>query len=81
MANCRCVDEVRDSRNMKAGVEKITLCENHKCHSKTLRKEQMLKQDENALKISTSRKHLCCLSGENIQHAIVPCQSKDQQTY
>ena len=36
---------------MKAGAEKKTFCEKHKRHSKTLRKEWMLKQDENALKI------------------------------
>ena len=53
---------------MKAGAEKIPFFEKHKHHSKTLTKERMLTQDENAL-------------GENIQHAIVPCQRKDQQTY
>ena len=36
---------------MKAGAEKISIFEKHKRHSKTLRKERMLKQDENALKI------------------------------
>ena len=44
---------------MKAGAEEITFCEKHKRHSKTLRKERMLKQDENALKISRRTKHLC----------------------
>ena len=71
---------------MKAGAEKIAFYEKHKPHRKTLRKERMLKQDENALKISRRMKYLCCdanlfFSGENIQHAIVPCQRKDQQTY
>ena len=61
---------------MKAGAEKITFCEKHKRHSKTLRKERMLKQDENALKISRRTKYLCCdvnffFSGENIQHTVV----------
>ena len=36
---------------MKAGAEKISFFEKHKRHSKTLRKERMLTQDENALKI------------------------------
>ena len=36
---------------MKARAGKITFCDKHKRHSKTLRKERMLKQDENALKI------------------------------
>ena len=44
---------------MKAGAEKISFFEKHKRHSKTLRKERMLKQDENALKISRRTKHLC----------------------
>ena len=71
---------------MKAGAEKISLFEKHKRHSKTLRKEGMLKQDENALKIiyEDGIFVLRCelfFSGENIQHAIVPCQKKDHQTY
>ena len=45
---------------MKAGAEKISIFEKHKRHSKTLRKERMLKQDENALKISTRTEYLCC---------------------
>ena len=63
-------------KQTKAQAGKITFCEKHKHHSKTLRKERMLKQDayENALKNFF-------FSGENIQHAIVPCQRKDQQTY
>ena len=47
-------------------------------------KKTELKQVENALKISRRSKHLCYhvnffFSGENIQHAIVPCQRKNQQ--
>ena len=73
---------------MKAEAEKISFFEKHKCHSKTLRKERMLKQDENALKIYIYKDGIFVLrgelffsSGENIQYAIVPCQRKDQQTY
>jgi hypothetical protein len=70
---------------MKARAGKITFCGKHKHHSKTLRDIQRLKQDENALKISRGT-HLCYnvnffFSGENIQHAIVPCQRKNQHTY
>jgi hypothetical protein len=35
-------------KQMKAREEKITFIEKHKRHSKTLRKNQMLKQDKNA---------------------------------
>ena len=46
-------------------------------------KKKMLKQDENAIKISRRTKHLCYpfFSGGNIQHAVMPCQRKNQQTY
>jgi len=44
---------------MKAGAEKMIFCEKHKCHSKTLRKERMLKQDENALKIYLQGQNIC----------------------
>ena len=67
---------------MKAREEKITFFE----------KKQMLKQDENAqqyenaLNISRRMKYLCYhanifFPGENIQHAIIPCQRKNQRTY
>ena len=43
------VDEMRGSKKqMKAREEKITFFEKHNRHSKTLRKKQMLKQDDNA---------------------------------
>ena len=43
------VDEMRDSKKqMQAREGKITFFEKHRLHSKTLRKKQMLKQDENA---------------------------------
>ena len=38
---------------------KITFCEKHKRHSKTLRKERMLKQDENALKRYLQGRNIC----------------------
>jgi len=44
---------------MKARAGKITFCEKHKRHSKTLRKERMLKQDENALKIYLQGRNIC----------------------
>jgi len=44
---------------MKAGAEKMIFCEKHKCHSKTLRKERMLKQDDNALKIVLEGRNIC----------------------
>ena len=56
------MDEVRDSRlqkQMKAGAEKIPFFEKHERHSKTLRKERMLKQDENALKIYLQGRNIC----------------------
>ena len=65
---------------MKAREEKITFFEKHNRHSKTLRKKQMLKQDENAFKNISKRRNICVtmrtffFPGENIQHAIVPCQ-------
>ena len=44
------MDEMRHSKKkqMQAREGKITFFEKHKLHSKTLRKKQMLKQDENA---------------------------------
>ena len=55
------MDEIsaRFQKQMKTGAEKITLCEKHKCHSKTMRKERMLKQDENALKIYLEGQNIC----------------------
>jgi len=44
---------------MKAGAEKISFFEKHKRHSKTLRKERMLKQDENALQIYLQGRNIC----------------------
>ena len=44
---------------MKTGAEKITFSEKHKRHSKTLRKEWTLKQDENALKIYLEGQNIC----------------------
>jgi len=44
---------------MKAGAEKISFFEKRKRHSKTLRKERMLKQDENALKIYLQGRNIC----------------------
>ena len=46
---------------MKAGAEKISFCEKHKRHdhSKTLRKERMRKQDDNALKIYLQGRNIC----------------------
>jgi len=44
---------------MKAGAEKMNFCEKHKCQSKTLRKERMLKEDENALKIYLEGQTIC----------------------
>ena len=49
----------RLQKQMKAGAEKITFCENPKRHSKTLRKERMLKQDENALEIYLEGRNIC----------------------
>ena len=38
---------------------KNNFCEKHKRHSKTLRIERMLKQDENALKIYLEGRNIC----------------------
>ena len=43
----------------EAGAEKTTFCEKHKRHSKALRNERMLKQDENALKIYLEGQNIC----------------------
>jgi len=44
-------DESRSRKNI--------FFEKHKRHSKTLRKERMLKQDENALKIYLQGRNIC----------------------
>ena len=44
---------------MKAEAEKMSFFEKHKRHSKTLRKERMLKQDENVLKIYLQGWNIC----------------------
>ena len=49
----------RLQKQMKAGAEKISFFEKHKRHSKTLRKERMLKQDENALQIYLQGRNIC----------------------
>ena len=49
----------RLQKQMKAGAEKMIFCEKHLYHSKTLRKERMLKQDENALKIYLEGQNIC----------------------
>ena len=60
---------------------KITFCEKHKRHSKTLREIQRLKQDENAVQISR-RTHFCYhvnlfFSGENIQMILSLAREKN----
>ena len=51
---------MRLQKQMKTGAEKITFCEKHKRRRhKTLRKERMLKQDENALKIYLEGRNIC----------------------